>query len=358
MEAQTWKYGDGKVTLTINFGSDLEGKNASANFIFDRLFIPHDPLSLNFTIKSQGMKLTFYEKDGLEKVPIFKSVCVGLSGGALLLLFLASWAHKMVGVEFVHSLQLIYYLHFSFKEYTLMLSSFQSLSLVAANDLYWQTLRQNFRMNQEQGISYSKGQTELTVVILAIPAVLSVLALIGYALVCHCSTEYTKESFLKIVRRVYNGFIFPVTIGSFSPYLLSKASLSTRNSSNSASPYPTELICVLSLLVGAVTSAVLAHELKEGLSPSPTEGESKALKCPSKSYYIPCYIVCWTVQTVLLWLLLQLGFHCFFGVLSVTALSLVLLIFFRPYDRCLDLVGSVFNIVLQLCFLAVLLLRN
>lgn len=53
----------------------------------------------------------------------------------------------MAGVELVHSLQIIYYLHFAFKDYTMPISSLQSLSLVAFNDLHWQVDSQNVKIN-------------------------------------------------------------------------------------------------------------------------------------------------------------------------------------------------------------------
>lgn len=74
----------------------------------------------------------------------------------LILAFVGSWVHKMVGVELIHTLQIIYYIHFVLKEYTLPLSSIQSLSLVGANDLYWQISSQNFKTKEEyQKVNFS-----------------------------------------------------------------------------------------------------------------------------------------------------------------------------------------------------------
>lgn len=62
----------------------------------------------------------------------------GISCSSLALLLLGSIFHKMVGVEFLYTLQLIYYLHFILKDYNLTLSSIEALSLVSFNSLYWQ----------------------------------------------------------------------------------------------------------------------------------------------------------------------------------------------------------------------------
>jgi hypothetical protein len=72
---------------------------------------------------------------------------LGIACGGLFVLFVGSWLHKMAGVELVHSLQIIYYLHFAFKDYTMPISSLQSLSLVAFNDLHWQVDSQNLKIN-------------------------------------------------------------------------------------------------------------------------------------------------------------------------------------------------------------------
>lgn len=131
-----WAYDKGQVTATVPFDKDLEGKQATVNFTFNRLFIPHDPVILEFPIKSKGLELIYYEN--LSSTDLLKKVFLGISCAALLLLLVGSWVNKMVGVEVVQVLQLVYYLHFAMANYTIPLSSLQSLSLLALNDLYWQ----------------------------------------------------------------------------------------------------------------------------------------------------------------------------------------------------------------------------
>ena len=52
--------GNGIVEATVSYDKDLEGKQAEVVFNFDTLFIPHDPINLEFDIKSKGLPLVYY----------------------------------------------------------------------------------------------------------------------------------------------------------------------------------------------------------------------------------------------------------------------------------------------------------
>ena len=56
---------------------------------------------------------------------------------ALVILLLGSYFHRMVGVELINTLQVIYYLHFTLEKYSEGMSSIQCLSLVGLNTLFW-----------------------------------------------------------------------------------------------------------------------------------------------------------------------------------------------------------------------------
>ncbi len=56
----------------------------------------------------------------------------------------------MIGVEIIHPLQMIYYIHFAFKSYTLSVSSMQYLSLVGlvSNDIVWSNSKLNVAFSE------------------------------------------------------------------------------------------------------------------------------------------------------------------------------------------------------------------
>lgn len=46
----SWKYIDGSVVLSVDYRTDLEGKQATVNFSFDQLIIRSPPIRFEFTI--------------------------------------------------------------------------------------------------------------------------------------------------------------------------------------------------------------------------------------------------------------------------------------------------------------------
>lgn len=53
----SWSYSEGKVTLVVDYQTDLEGREASAYFSFNQLFIRHQAITLPFTVKSDRVML-------------------------------------------------------------------------------------------------------------------------------------------------------------------------------------------------------------------------------------------------------------------------------------------------------------
>jgi len=62
---------------------------------------------------------------------------LAISVGAYLLLFLGSWFNKMIGVEFLQTLQIIYLSHFTIKQYSQGFGVFQYLAFVGINDRFF-----------------------------------------------------------------------------------------------------------------------------------------------------------------------------------------------------------------------------
>lgn len=141
-----WSYSNGELTATGPFLFSIEGMNAMVNFTFNKKYVDYDPIIFSFAIKGSKNKLEFIESTSQTKTATFKMIMLGFACVSLLLLLVGSFLHKMIGIEFLHSLQLIYYLHFTFKNYSIAISALQSLSLTTFNNLYWQIENQNLQM--------------------------------------------------------------------------------------------------------------------------------------------------------------------------------------------------------------------
>lgn len=84
------------------------------------------------------MQLLYYDSDSLSDVYLMTYVFLGVSFCSFFILFVGSCFHKMVGVELIQTLQMIFYMHLGLTDYSLVVSSMQSLSLVSLDTLFWQ----------------------------------------------------------------------------------------------------------------------------------------------------------------------------------------------------------------------------
>jgi hypothetical protein len=69
------------------------------------------------------------------------------SGFALFLVFFGSWLQKMIGVEFINSLQIVYFLTFSIIKYTSTFNSLRKLSFIGLSLLSVQRQTQTFSLS-------------------------------------------------------------------------------------------------------------------------------------------------------------------------------------------------------------------
>jgi hypothetical protein len=106
---------------------------------------------------------------------------------------------------------------------------------------------------------------------------------------------------LKIIRRIYNGAIFPVTMGFLFPYFFTKTTLEMIALSSSASKFPMDLISLTSFLIFALTSVVLSYEVKNLFISIRSEEDKKTfLFGLAKQYYVPSYCLYSIAMVVLL----------------------------------------------------------
>jgi hypothetical protein len=150
-------------------------------------------------------------------------------------------------------------------------------------------------------VPFSEDRTELTLLFLAIPAFLSLFGLTVYFLTYKYAEIETTESVLKIIRRIYNGVIFPVTLGFLFPYFFAKTTLEMTTASSSSSKFPMELISFISLLIFALTSVVLSYEVKNLFISIRSEEDKKTfLFGLAKQYYVPSYCLYSIAMVILL----------------------------------------------------------
>jgi hypothetical protein len=140
----SWTYNNGTVTLVVDYQSDLETNSASVNFAFDQLYVRHPDILLNFTVASNGTMLIIFEPTG--SVTAVRYVLLGIASAAVFLLLIGSCLQKMVGVEVIATLQIVYFSHFAFKDYSPTLTVFQELSIIGLSDLFLQNAWLNVRL--------------------------------------------------------------------------------------------------------------------------------------------------------------------------------------------------------------------
>lgn len=221
-----WTFKGSDVVASVNFLTDLEGREVEVLFAFDQAYVKHPPVSLSFQAKSNGIELLIANQP--QRIALMESFFLAIGLAALTLLFASPWVHKMVGVELVHALQVIYYIHFTAQPYTLPLSSLRSLSLLGLNTLYWQQSDQNFRMAASfEKIPFSAEYLRVALLLLGSLSLLTVLCLCCYCFVVKFAPE-TEQCLKKVAERVYRCLLFPTAVGSLLPMLLFSVTLFSR----------------------------------------------------------------------------------------------------------------------------------
>lgn len=259
------------------------------------------------------------------------------------LLFVGPWVHKMVGVELIYALQMVYYIHFTAKPYTLPISSLRPLSLLGLNTLYWQQANQNFKVAPSfEKIPFSAEYLRFSLLLLGSLPLLGLLGLCVYCLLLRLAPE-AEETLKKVAERVYRCLLCPAALGSLLPLMLFSATLLSRSATPSGQPL-SSMLCLLGLLfVNAVVFFEALQEIGAALA-----AFRFRLASPS---YVPGYFAFW----VALFMVLTVGVRQEIGACAVVQIGLAFLMLCwhtarRPYYAVLDNVGIVFNYALVVAF--------
>jgi hypothetical protein len=130
--------------------------------------------------------------------------------------------------------------------------------------------------------------------------------------------------------------------------------------SSSSSKFPIELISFISLLIFALTSAVLSYEVKNLFISIRSEEDKKAfLFSLAKQYYVPSYCLYSIAMVVLLSVRIRTEFSLsLIPIIAMSMLMILLLVKFRLYFKMLDIVSTISNYFFELGFIVTLYLRN
>ena len=82
-------------------------------------------------IQGDGTKLYYYNFS--IELNVLKTIIFSVSLAALFILLMGSWLQKMVGLEYVFLLQLVYYSHFGLPSYKECFGIFQYLAPASLN---------------------------------------------------------------------------------------------------------------------------------------------------------------------------------------------------------------------------------
>lgn len=161
-----WTYADGRVVLVVDYTTDLEGREAEVTFAFNQTYIRYSPFFLNFTIKSNSVMLIIPNQPDHS---MFLSFFFYLSVVAVVLLAAGSVSRKMVGVEIVTLLQVVYFLPFAARQLTPAMSALQNMSILSGSSLFLLNTGQNLQLHSmTQKVEFSTEEADLSLMIIAL----------------------------------------------------------------------------------------------------------------------------------------------------------------------------------------------
>ena len=139
-------------------------------FIFDPNFIIQKPFSIQFNMTSRGDKLIVM--NNYDKMALLINFLTILSFVVLFLFVAGSLSHKMIGVEILHSFQLIFLLQALSNNFTPVFGLLKYLSIVSGNFLFLININTNIYNSKYADLYNPKNQDLSEGLILSISVLL------------------------------------------------------------------------------------------------------------------------------------------------------------------------------------------
>jgi hypothetical protein len=352
-----WEYLDGNVTLTVDYLTDLEEQPVSVDFAFNQFYIRNPTVSLNFTVKSDNLPLIVI-MDTTSTI-ILKYICLAVSCYALLLLVLGSWFIKMVGVEMVNTLQIIYYIQFTNNKYTDQFQRFLEMSMVGLSDVFLQKSEMGILLYWEyQKVPFSLRVAERSLLVIAIVlGVVGGVIAIGYARNQSGEEDRSNDMVCKILRKVYGNMLVPLSVTLLFPYVFLIDAFAFKED-GLADLYSVRVRALLILIVMFLMALVFCEEFRQ-LFRRNAETQPKRSQEESESCYIPVYLLYIFLSLLLILAWLRVGSSlCPYPLLLVGFLMLSWQMRTQPYSSRFANVCICLNVSLLLSFQLFLLLRK
>ena len=120
---------NGLLIVNVDFFEDLEGRDANVTLLLQNSSFLQPSATTSFSMLSNGVKLLF-TKDQAKMLMCRESV-EALSLAIVVLFVLSCLVHKTIGVELIHSYQVIYLVHLLNGDYTQLYSFLRFFSFSA-----------------------------------------------------------------------------------------------------------------------------------------------------------------------------------------------------------------------------------
>lgn len=135
------------MTILVDFLEDLEGKPAKVFMTFDSNYFVQMNASLSFDMMStSGAKLILSDDIGV--LALCKMLIIGVTLFALAVFAASTFVHKMIGVELIFPLQVIYFVHLVNNNYTQSFGLLKYLGFASWNLQYGSKITANINSVQ------------------------------------------------------------------------------------------------------------------------------------------------------------------------------------------------------------------